>query len=193
MILPATSVDCVTWFYSKKTALDLPPWSYQCQPTRGMLQQLKAITLMLSWGRCDFALQTERLLSTLTQTECTRPDTLGPPQDWVPVQLTAFVHKGVFVKQRGCWLSLSGHVETLTVHVHGHCGLHRPEKDGVAGVTCQLPPVVRAQGDDPLRGNRKKWEKDILYWGIKSTNAQNIRALLCQTVVEKVLLLLTSG
>lgn len=124
-----------------------------------MLQQLKAITLMLSWGRCDFALQPERLLSMLTQTECTRPDTLGPSEGWVPVQLTEFVRKGVFVKQRGCWLSLYRHVETLTVHVHGHCGLHRPEKDRVAGVTYQLPPVVRAQGDDPLRGNRKKMGK----------------------------------
>lgn len=159
-----------------------------------MLQQLEAITLMLSWGRCDFALQTERLLSTLTQTECMRPHTLGPPQGWVPVQLTAFVRKGVFVKLRGCWLSLYRHVETLTVHVHGHCALHRPQKGGVAGATCQLPPVVRAQGDDPLRGNRQKWgKKNILYWGIKSPNTQNITALLCKAVVDKVLLWLTSG
>lgn len=95
------------------------------------------------------------LLGPLTQTECTSPDTLGLPRGWDPVRLSVFVCQRVFVKQRGCWLSLYWHVETLTVHAHGRCGLHRPERGGVVGVTCQLPPVVRAQSSDPLRGNRK--------------------------------------
>lgn len=96
------------------------------------------------------------LLGPLTQTECTSPDTLGPPRGWVPVRLSVFVCQCVFVKQMGCWLSLYRQVETLTVHAHGHCGLHRPERGGVVGVTCQLPPVVRAQSSDPLRGNTKE-------------------------------------
>lgn len=56
-------------------------------------------------------------------------------------------------------MSLYGQVETLTVHAHGHCGLHRPEKGGVLGMTCQLSPIVRAQSGDSLKGNRKTRER----------------------------------
>lgn len=61
-------------------------------------------------------------------------------------------------------MSAHRHVETLTVHVHGQCGLHRPEKGGVLGMTCQLPPIVRAQSCDPLReGRRREEDKNKVY------------------------------
>lgn len=58
-------------------------------------------------------------------------------------------------KEKGCWLSVYRQVETLTQHVHGHFGLHRPELGGVLGMTCQLPPVISAQSGDPLGGSGK--------------------------------------
>lgn len=118
------------------------------------------------------------LLGPLTPAECMRPGhPWAYPEGRVPVRLSVFARKGVFfVKHRQRWMSLCRHAETLTVHAHGHCGLHRLGEGAVAGVTFQLPPVVWTQSGDPETGNRdterkkkSKGIKESLSWTVKKS------------------------
>lgn len=77
------------------------------------------------------------------------PDTL-PPRGSVPVLFYVPVKCCCC-----CW-----QVETLTVHTHCHCRLQRPEECCVLGMTCQLPPIVRAQSGDSFKDERRKKKKE---------------------------------